>query len=138
MILSDDEVKDRIESPLNLLNRLRSSLTKHVDKHPPSISPCLPPLAADIIPDLEDKIQNTAARSKAMNLMVSAMNELKERLPEVRKPETLANIAYNMSRVVAAQDDNAHNRAGSIHSQIIVYAPQVQSLENFEIIDVVE
>lgn len=136
MLLNDDEIKERIESPLNLLNRLKSSLTK-VTKHSPPPIPAIPPSADQIIPDLEDKIANTTAKSKDMGIMISAMNELRERLPEVSKPETLANIAFSMSKVIATQNENKYGHS-AISSQIIVYAPQVKTLDNFEIIDVQE
>jgi hypothetical protein len=141
MILTDDDVKERIESPLNLLNRLRTSLDRAVDgasNNPHSIVPQLPPKAEDLIPDLEEKIQNKTARSKAMGIMTAAMSELESRLPEIRKAETLSQIAWNMSRVIASADDSAHHRSGTTTAQIIVYAPQVQSLDNFEVIDIKE
>lgn len=138
MLLTDDEIRERIESPLNLLNRLKNaSRPDKSNSDPQGQSPCLPPKSEDIIEDLEDKINNTTARSKAMGLMLSAMDELKQRLPEIQKPETLANLAYNMSRVVSSQEQNRNNHA-SVASQIIVYAPQVQRLENYDIIDVTE
>jgi len=130
MILSDDEIKERIESPLNLLNRLRTAI------RPPNI-PSLPPKAEDIVADLDDKLKNTSARNKANSIMLAAMGELENRIPEIHKPETLAKIAYDMSRVVSSHDDARRNH-GTINSQIIVYAPQVQKIEDFDIIDVVE
>jgi hypothetical protein len=136
MLLNDDEIKERIESPLNLLNRLRSSLNKSLNGTTnKTIHPSLPPKSEDIIDDLENKISNSSARSKAMGIMISAMDELKARLPEVEKPEKLAIIAHEMSKVISNQDTKA---TGHSTSQIIVYAPQVQSLESYEIIDVSE
>jgi hypothetical protein len=135
MILNDDEVKERIESPLNLLNRLRSSLGHVTHKHGTSV-PALPPKADEIIDNLDDKINNSAARTQAMDIMLSAMTELKAKLPQVEKPERLATIAHEMSKIITHQDTV---RGGSqYNSQIIVYAPQVQKLDDYEIIDVVE
>jgi hypothetical protein len=134
MILSDDEIQQRIESPLNLLNRLKTA----VNRRPSSQShqhPALPPTAEDIVEDLEDKIKNASMRSKAVNILNSAMDELGKRLPEIQKPERLAQIAREMSQVVSNQD----NKPQTGHtSKIIIYAPQVQSLDSFDIIDVVE
>lgn len=137
MLLNDDEIKERIESPLNLLNRLKSSLSKTSNSPHSSQSPCIPPTASELIPDLEEKITNSTAKAKAMSLMVSAIDELKTKIHDVHKPETLSQIAVNMSRVIAAQEQVKFNHA-TVSSQIIVYAPQVQSLDNFEIIDVAE
>lgn len=140
MLLNDDEIQERIESPLNLLNRLKSSLTKASNhKHDPPEIPSLPPSADKIIPDLDEKIAGTTAKAKAMNIMISAMTELQERIGDVHKPETLSRIVYNMGRVIASQNENRYDHGrGGITSQIIVYAPQVKTLDNFEIIDVAE
>lgn len=137
MILSDDEIKERIESPLNLLNRLKTSLNRTVTSNlPVSQSPCLPPSSSDIIEDLEDKLKNSSTRSKAVGILHAAMDELKLRLPEIQKPERLAAIAAEMSKVVSHQDNR--NQGDKSLSQIIVYAPQVQNIENYEVIDVTE
>lgn len=136
MILTDEDIQERIESPLNLLNRLKSSLTKATTPHPSSGIPSLPPKASDIVDDLEDKIKNSSARTKAMSIMVAAMDELKLKLPEVQKPEKLAQIASEMNKIISAHDNK--QGGGISNSQIIVYAPQVQRLSNFDIIDVAE
>jgi ATP phosphoribosyltransferase len=143
MILTDDEIKERIESPINLLNRLRRISPSSGALIPRSGSigkpnhPSMPPKAEDLVGDLEEKLQNSSARTKAMRLMSSAMDELEKRLPEVQKPERLAQIAREMSAVISHQDQKNNNTA-NIGSQIIVYAPQIQPLESFEIIDIVE
>jgi len=129
MLLNDDEIKERIESPLNLLNRLKSSLASHS----PIKIPALPPTASEIIDNLEDKIKNTSTRSKASNILNAAMDELQKRISEVQKPEKLAAIATEMSKVISNHDNKPNS--GGIQSQIIVYAPQVQSLDSFDIID---
>lgn len=149
MILNDDEIQQRIESPLNLLNRLKNATKRGSGSIPhspfnvpvsssdiPVNIPTLPPKAEDLITSLEDKIVNAAARSKAMNIMVTAMTELQHRLPEVQKPETLAKIAQDMSRVISNHD--ANKPSTNTLSQIIVYAPQVQKLEDYEVIDINE
>ena len=135
MILTDDEIQERIESPLNLLNRLKSQLgtQRH---HPTSQIPSLPPTSSDIIEDLEDKIANTTTRSKAVGILNSAMDELSKRIPEVQKPEKLAQIAAEMSKVVSQQDNR--NQGNKPLSQIIVYAPQMQQISNYDIVDVAE
>jgi hypothetical protein len=133
MILNDEEVQERIESPLNLLNRLKGSLsqtTKAIN------IPTVPPKAEDVIADLEDKIANTVIRSKAKDIMNVAMDQLKTRMPEVQKPEKLAQIAREMAHVVSSQEPK--NNGGDSGSKIIVYAPQVLSLDNYNIVEVNE
>lgn len=139
MILTDDDIKERIESPLNLLNRLKK-ITKESSSLPslPAIikHPALPPTSDQLIDNIDDKIAEASARSKAMNIMLSAMNSLEARIPEIQKPKELSDIATSMSKIMANQSQNNANRGTT--SQIIVYAPQVQKLENFDIIDVTE
>ena len=145
MILNDDEIAERIESPLNLLNRLKkingssSAVKKSIDSPSlPSIrSPFIPPSSSDLIEDLDDKIAEAASRKKATAIMNKAMNELDIRIPEVQKPETLAKIASDMSKIVSNQAAASSASRGAT-SQIIVYAPQIQAIDNFEVIDVKE
>ncbi len=127
MLLSDAEIQERLESPINLMNRLRQ-----LGNPAPVVS--LPPKSDEIIPNLDEKLNDT--RSKAVGILNATMDELRRRLPEVQKPEKLAIIAKEMSQVVAHQDSKSQ---GSIQAgQIIVYAPQMASIEQFEIIDVQE
>lgn len=133
MLLDDKEVEERIESPINLLNRLKTSLTRTVNSHN---IPTMPPKASDVITDLEDKIRDSSTRSKAAGILNSAMDELKNRLPEVQRPEKLAAIAHEMSKIIANHDSNGNRGAGG--SQIIVYAPQVHNIEEYNIVDVRE
>lgn len=135
MLLSDDEIRERIESPLNLLNRLKSSLgaSRH---HPTTQIPSIPPKSSDIIDDLEEKISKSTVRSKAVGILTAAMDELKIRIPDVQKPEKLAAIAAEMSKVISHQDNRGQGEKAL--SQIIVYAPQVQNIENYQILDVRE
>jgi len=131
MLLTDSEVKERIESPMNLLNRLRSvtNLT--------SLSPCLPPSSKDIIENLEEKIGFGSIKSKATNIMSEAMDELRSRLPEVTKPEKLAQIAAEMSKVVNGVVNNKIEDNRKI-AQVIIYAPQILSESAFDVIEVSE
>lgn len=133
MILNDDEIQERIESPLNLLNRLKSSLNKSISNVP---SLPLPPKSDEIIDNLEDKIANSTTRSKAVGILNSAMDELKARLPEIQKPERLAAIAADMAKVISHQDTK--NTGDKSLGQIIVYAPSVLSIENYEVVEVNE
>ena len=130
MILDEIEVKERLESPLNLMNRLKS-LTSH--KSNENIIPSSPPSSEQIIEDLEEKLAFGSIKSKAASIMISAMDELKLRLPEVEKPEKLAAIAAEMSKVVTAQNDKS-NKEGNRNNQFIIYSPSFINEEHFETI----
>ena len=69
--------------------------------------------------------------------MSSAMDELKARLPEVQKPERLAQIAAEMSKVINGSQVKNEDNSTKI-GQVIIYAPQILPEEAFEIIRVNE
>ena len=133
MLLEDEELKRRIESPMNLLNRLKTATNPH--KFTPI--PELPPTADEIIDELNDKITSGSIKSKAMNLMSSALDELKNRLPEITKPEKLAAVAADMNKVINGVESKV---AGPVinGAQIIIYAPQVVLEETFDVVELVE
>ncbi len=56
MVLDDIEINSRLESPDNLVNRLRS-LTR-LDKSNRVQIPSLPPSADDVIADLDEKLKS--------------------------------------------------------------------------------
>lgn len=125
MILDEVEVLERLESPANLLNRLRR-ISEPVQ--PVSI----PPSADNVIEDLEEKLKYGSVKSKATAIMNAAMDELRIRIPEVSKPEKLASIAAEMSKVVNATQIRNENDVKI--GQIVVYAPQVITEDRFEVI----
>lgn len=128
MLLSDEEIQERMESPINLMNRL-----KEASKPAPVVG--IPaPTSDQIIPNINEKLNDT--RAKATAILNATMDELRKRLPEVQKAEKLAIIAKEMSQVVAHQDQK--NNTGVQAGQIVIYAPTIQKLEDFEIIDVQE
>ena len=130
MIISDIEATERYESPLNLLNRLKSC------SQSPANHPAIPPTSEAIIDDLQGKLNTGSSKSKALNLMNAAIDELRVRLPEVSRPEKLASIAADMSKIVTAQviKNENNNRIG----QIIVYAPKIVTEDRFEVCDFIE
>lgn len=136
MLLNDDEIRESMESPLNLLNRLKSTLNRAIAPVIPSIPEQIPPKASDIIDNLDDRLKDTSTRSKAVRILNAAMDELSSRLPEVQKPERLASIATEMAKVISHQDNKSAGER--LTSQIIVYAPQVQNIENYDIVEVAE
>jgi len=132
MILNEDEIKERMESPLNLLNRLKRATSPH--KQTGLIHPSIPPTSNEVIPDLEEKIAFGSVKSKAMNIMSAAMNELQNRLPEIATPEKLARIAAEMGKVVNGMQEKADNDKRVGH--IIIYSPRKATEEEFDVIDV--
>lgn len=131
MILDEVEIKARMESPLNLLNRLRKITNPHNSK---GLSPCIPPTSDEVIPDLNEKIAYGSVKSKAMAIMTTAMDELKNRLPEVQRPEKLAAIAAEMGKVVNGMQEKADGDKRVGH--IIIYSPRMVQESEFETLDI--
>lgn len=130
MLLTDDELNERMESPLNLINRLKAAVSPHKPIHP---SIPLPPSSDEVIEDLEDKIKVGSIKSKALGLMAEALDELKYKLPEVQRPEKLAAIAESMAKVINNTEPK-RNDAPVAQAQIIIYAPQIMTEETFNMV----
>jgi len=130
MILNEIEVTERMSSPMNLLNRLKSATNK---QHSQNTILSLPPSSSEIIDDLEDKLKFGSIKSKAAGIMIAAMDELKVKLPEVHKPEQLAKIAESMGKIVNAEIENNKND-NSNRPQFHIYAPQFHNEEHYETI----
>jgi len=123
MLLTDEEIVERIDSPMNLLNRLRN-----VTQPRTGIPSMPPPTTKDIGLDVESKIAQGKIRDSAAEIMGLALHELKQRIPEIQKPEKLAQIASEMNKVLTSRQDENKNPA----AQIIVYAAQVIQETHFQ------
>lgn len=136
MILNETEVTERMNSPLNLLNRLKATTSKANGCNPFAKTNLIPsiPTSSDIIPDLDEKLENSTntIKSKASKIMIQAMDELKLRVNETTKPEQLAKIAAEMNKIVTTETEN--NRGNENRPQFILYAPQFNQETNYETI----
>lgn len=130
MILTDEEITERLESPLNLMNRLRRA-TESITPSNSNFIPSFPPTSDQLIQDLQDKINGGTVKTKANGILAKTLDELDRRLPEIQKPEKLAQIASEMSKVVNAQD-NKNSGERSDKPQIIIYAPQTINESHYE------
>jgi hypothetical protein len=140
MILDDTEVQSRIESPMNLLNRLKTSLSSSNKSSHPSIPsnsnnsselriPSIPPTADQIVDDLEDKLKTKNLKSKAVNIINECLDELAGKVSEL-KPERLATVAAEMNKIVVSEADN--NKDKSNQPQVIYYCPTFIKEDHFE------
>lgn len=105
---------------MNLLNRLKQAATAtHI--------PCLPPTTKDLGLDVDTKLAVGKLRENAAEIMALSLAQLKSRIPDIQKPESLARIAGEMNKVVQSRADEDKKQ-----SQIIVYAPQVIQENHFQ------
>lgn len=136
MILEDEEIESRIESPLNLLNRLKKDLNRNDSDRLRNVIQTIPPTVDQIIDNLEDKLKSGKdnIKSKATGIINECLDELKGRLSEVQKPKDLAAIAAEMNKVIGNKNENK----SASNAQVIIYAPQHNNETHYEVIHVSE
>jgi len=132
MVLDDIEVSSRIDSPDNLVNRLRA-LTRPA-KSVNNLIPCLPPTADDVIADLDEKLSGSSIKAKASSILLKAMNEIETRIEEVDKPDKLARIAESMNKIIEAHTPK--KETSSLIGQVIIYTPTLREEKEYPVIDV--
>lgn len=134
MLLTEQDAIERMESPLNLMNRLRA-ISQNQTRAKIIDIPTIPPKSEELVEDLEDKISQASIRSRASQVLTKTLRKLDESIEavDIDKPERLAKIAESMSRVVAAEK-NKNDDDGKNRPQYIVYAPQIISEQHFETI----
>jgi len=134
MILNETEAKERFESPLNLLNRLRTSLSSPKDR---SSIVSIPPTAESIIENLDEKVKAAGLKTKAAGIMSDCLDEIKNRIAEIQKPTQLAAVAETMHKIVNAEDKNKKDDLQN-QPQFVVYSPTFIKEDHFETIYVRE
>jgi hypothetical protein len=132
MILTEEEVTARYESPANLLNRLKTATSSRHN----NIIPSLPPTANDVIEDLEDKLKGNSIKQKANTILLATLNELELRIPAIDKPESLSRVAESMNKIVSTENEKNGNGKGNRIGQIIIYAPEMMREDQFNVIDI--
>lgn len=135
MLLEDEELKQRMDSPLNLMNRLRNATNPRAAHNSHNIIPALPPSSDEVIEDLEEKITTGTIKGKAQRLMSDALDIMKERLVGVDKPEKLAKIAESMAKVIDSTEPR-QNQGDKPAAQIIIYAPSMMTEDAFGVIEI--
>jgi hypothetical protein len=68
--------------------------------------------------------------------MSSALDELKEKLPEIGKPDKLSKVIADMSKVYDSVENR--NMPAVQAAQIIIYAPQIVSEDTFNIVEMTD
>jgi len=131
-VLSEEAVAKRIESPLNLFNRLRSTTKKDT-----TIVSIPSPKAEDLIPDLEKRIDVAGSKSKALSVMNKVLNRLDKELDciESKKlPSVVRDMATAIRSMEPEQTDKNNNGV-----QFVIYQPMIMQEADFgEVIEVRE
>ena len=135
MLLKDNEVITRLESPLNLINRLNSLTPKRngMEIFVPSSSEKTDESSAanstdESDPDEERKIKMGLIKAKALDILGSSLEHLKLNLHQVSKIEKLATVAKEMKNIIT--DDNSHKNI--VGQQVIIYKPIINDISKYE------
>lgn len=142
MLLKDEEVTARLESPNNLLNRLNRitarndnpmSIFKPSDSNDES-SAVLGGESIEtddidkLVEDNAKKIKMGIVKARALDVLHDALGELGNRLGETAKVRDLATIAKDMNSILTAED----NKKNNINQQVVIYKPVVNDISKYE------
>jgi hypothetical protein len=140
MILNDNEVNTRLESPLNLLNRLNRVTSKSTGmelfKSSTSDDESLAVFDSaslttdkidELVEDSAKKIKLGIVKSRALNVLHDSLGEIERRIGEVEKVRDLATIAKTANDILAED-----NKKQTIGQQVIVYKPIVNDIAKYE------
>ena len=133
MIMNNEEVQARLESPLNLINRLRElgrndkiaampvidvSSSKHS-----AVVPELPPSIDELMDNFQDKVKLAGIKTAATDTLKTAIDVLGSRLSEAREPERLSKIAGDMMKVI--DTINGDRREARNERPVIIFKPML-------------
>ena len=109
---------------------------RNIRSSAPAQIPAMPPKIDELIDKVDDKLSMGGARSRAIKIMDLAMTELETRIPDVNRPEKLAQIVRDMNHVVHTESGvkSNDNRIG----QIVIYAPRMVREDIFDVVGSVE
>jgi hypothetical protein len=151
MIINNDEAAKRLNSPLNLINRLRE--TKSNAKAKAAMSIFIPPKAGiepklndesdaplldQILENNEAQISLGLAHDTALKLLTSSISSLATKLDEV-KPDKLPAAIMAASKVVESirrerNEALKNNKDREVHYHF--YTPEQKVLTDYEVIEV--
>ncbi len=163
MILSDEEVLKRLNSPMNLLNKLKT-LSNGATRRENAMDLFIKPKHQEVIPQIplavptptntqepdkpatldsliqnhESQIQLGLAHNNSIDLLNNSINLLRTKLDDV-KAERLPSVILAASKTIESirrerADAFKSNREREVHYHF--YTPEQRKVEDFEIIEV--
>lgn len=149
MLMNETEVDSRLNSPDNLINKLRLITRNKVKDSGMEIFGVpteavtgevvsLPPTADDLFDDFDSKIKKNMAKTSAMDTLVDAIGSLHQRLPEIDKAETLSRVARDMSSVLKQMNEADAANGEASKAQIIIWKPVMMQGQQFATVHVNE
>ena len=145
MLMTNEQVESRLNSPDNLTNRLaalrnpakRADLT---DLGIPSVSrssetnilPFMPPSVDTLVEKIDEKINLRLAEEGATGVLLDSITQLRQRLNEVESPAQLSKIASDMGKIVIGINRNETDKKTASFNQVIVFKPMMMTENHYE------
>lgn len=136
MIMTNDEISARLDSPLNLINRLKELEVKvpeivslPVAKQQSKVAVVGLPSIEDLIDNPEDRIKLAGIKTRATDALSSTVELIAARVADTEKPEKLSKIATDMMKVI--DTINGDRRESHANRPIVVFTPMLVSEMSF-------
>jgi ABC-type transporter Mla subunit MlaD len=159
MLIKDNDAVARLQSPLNLINKLRSDgsrksamslfippVTKKIEEVIPTFNPFKEeekaltpssPAIEDLIKDSEQQVKLTLAHDKALELLNRSVDLLSAKLDDVRA-DKLPSVITSASKVVEGIRRERLERESDSDREVHYhfYTPTQKKITEYEVIDV--
>ena len=88
-------------------------------------------------PDLAEKVQDKKelVHNRALDLIISSLDNLENSLPKVTKATDISTIAANLSKIADRTGTRSSNEDTGPKVQVVVYAPRVKSVDEYEMVE---
>jgi hypothetical protein len=114
-VITEEEVIRRVESPMNLFNRLRSTTKKDTQ-----IVSIPAPKSDELIPNLDDKIGVMNSKSKALLVMNKVLTRLDSEI-ECIESKKLPSVVRDMASAIRALEPESTEKSNNV--QFVIYQP---------------
>lgn len=94
------------------------------------------PKLDDLVPDALDKIKINLAQATALDVIQTSLDDLRMRMGEIDKPEKLARIATDASKVI--NNLRPKEESGPTRGSVIIYKPIVANIADYRTVKAVE
>lgn len=150
MLMNKNDAESRLNSPVNLINRLRGATegainnsnkiitipaTAQENAKVPSAVLTIPPEAESLVIDLKHKIKLAGVKGKAVDVLDGALDELANRVHDIENVSKLGTIADIMNRIANGADGKANH--GHMN-QLVIWQPIMIQENHYESIQVSE
>ena len=151
MLMTNEQVEQRLSSPDNLMNRLAALRNPSKDMNLESLGipkvsrfnndnvlPFMPPSVDSLVENIEEKVNLRLAEEGATGVLLDSITALRNRLNEVESPAQLSKIAGEMGKIVIGINRNDQEKKVNNFNQVIVFKPMMMTENHYEAVRSIE